>query len=433
MNVLMLTSEFYPSWGGIGRYVTELARNMGDEMKSHVLTPKRPMFGEGHDIDCAASTGNESPELPSNVSVHYLGTARDTFMHYFYFQVACWRSVRRLVKQYDVDIVHSQNTMPDLLLTPKLLGVPIVTTVHTIEEERLPTVRLAAAASGVQPSKLERSEKLSLLFSFGLRGASRVYYRNSRNYIAVSQWTKQQILKHHNVNAERIRVIRNGVDRKVFTPQNRNRAKAYFPELADTDSPKVLFLSRMTASKGAFILMRAIPRILDAVDASFVFAGPNQSLPHNAGDHVVQLGYVCHEQTPFLYALADVFTLPSFYENCPLAMLEAMASGRPIVASNISGISELVTHEKDGLLTQCGNVDQLAETIITLIEDDGLRKKLGRNARRSVQVHNDWKKVATEVSDYYISVLNENSAHQPAATSRMHAGWKGRPMREHNS
>jgi glycosyltransferase involved in cell wall biosynthesis len=142
---------------------------------------------------------------------------------------------------------------------------------------------------------------------------------------------------------------------------------------------------------------------------------------------------VCHEQTPFLYALADVFTLPSFYENCPLAMLEAMASGRPIVASNISGISELVTHEKDGLLTQCGNVDQLAETIITLIEDDGLRKKLGRNARRSVQVHNDWKKVATEVSDYYISVLNENSAHQPAATSRMHAGWEGRPMREHNS
>jgi glycosyltransferase involved in cell wall biosynthesis len=411
MDVLMLTSEFYPNWGGIGTYVTELARNTSDEMKIHILTPKRTKFGDGQGIDGATLEGNELLKLPSGVSIHYLGAARDTFMHYFYFQAACCRRVRLLVKKYDIDIVHSQNTMPDLFLAPKLLGVPIVTTVHSIEDERLPAVRLAAAASSKRLSNLERSEKMSLLLGFGLHAAGRVYFRNNRRYIAVSQWTKEQILRHQNVNAERIRVIPNGVDRNVFTPDNRDRAKEHFPELADIDNPKLLFFSRMTASKGAYVLMKAIPRILDKVDASFVFAGPGQRLPHRAGDHVVQLGYVAHERTPFLHALADIFTLPSFYENCPLTILEAMASGRPIVASNINGISELVTHEKEGLLTQPGNVNQLVEAIITLIKDDGLRTKLGRNARRTVQDRNDWKKVAAEVSDYYTWVLNESSAH----------------------
>ncbi|MGZ4851991.1 MAG: glycosyltransferase family 4 protein, partial [Halobacteriota archaeon] len=351
--------------------------------------------------------------LPQNVSVHYLGAARDTFLHYFYFQVACLRWVPHMIKKYHIDIVHSHNTMPDLFLSPQRLRVPVISTIHTVEDERLPIVRDAVAKSGVPLSKLERSEKLSVVFERGLHAAGRAYFRNNRHYIAVSRWTKAQILRHHNVDPGRIRVIPNGVDTQTFSPENERYAREQFPELADVGRPTILFLSRKTASKGIFVLLKAIGRVLDKVDASFIVAGPGKMLSQSAcpsvasqiSKHVTELGYVRHELTGCLHSLADVFVLPSFYENCPLGILEAMASRRSVVASDIPGISELITDKYNGLLTQSGNAEQLAQAIITLITDGTMKRELERNARQMVEKHHDWRQVAAEVSDYYTSLL----------------------------
>jgi len=423
----MLTSEVYPSWGGIGTYVTELARNMPDDATIHIATPKRTRLGKER------LNGDEAlAELPENVCIHYVGAARDTFMHYFYFQLACRLSVPALVKKHDIDIIHSQNTMPDLFLSPQRLGVPIVTTVHTIEGERLPVIRSAAACSGRKLSELGRSEKMSLLLSHVLCAAERAYYSNDRYYIAVSQWTKDQVLRHLNVDAERIRVMHNGVDSTVFTQNNGDQAQEHFPDLADIEAPKILFLSRTTASKGAHMLMKAIPHVLREADAHFIFAGPGKLPPHDHPDNVTELGYIDHHTAPSLYALADIFVLPSFYENFPLTILEAMATGRAVVASNVGGIPEMISHGRNGLLVRSGSVGDIADALTTLIRDDELRTNLGRNARRTVEDRFDWGRVAAEVFDYYAWVLNENSSNQSAETSRADAGWPGRSVRKHH-
>ncbi|MGZ4881645.1 MAG: glycosyltransferase, partial [Halobacteriota archaeon] len=143
------------------------------------------------------------------------------------------------------------------------------------------------------------------------------------------------------------------------------------------------------------------------------FAGPGKKLSQSAypsvasqiNKHVTELGYIPHELTACLHSLADIFVFPSFYENCPLSVLESMASRRPVIASDIPGISELITHKRDGLLVQSGNVEQLARAVVTLIRDDTLREELGRNAQETVEKHYNWKCVAAEVLDYYTSVL----------------------------
>jgi glycosyltransferase involved in cell wall biosynthesis len=400
----MLTSEFYPNWGGIGTYVTQLARNMPSDTAVHIVTPQRIKLGK-----VTFDNNQARARLPENIHVYYFGTARDTFLHYFYFQLACLKSLPAFAKRLEIDIVHSQNTMPDLFLSPRSLGVPIISTVHTVEDERMPAIRAAAKCSNCRISELERSEKMSLLLSRALRVAARAYYRNKRYYIAVSQSTKEQILRHHNVGEERIRVIRNGVDRSAFSPHNGALAQKHFPDLVNIDSPKVLFLSRVMASKGMYMLMKAIPRILEKEDAHFIFAGPGSKLPPcDCQDHITELGYVDHRLTPSLYALADIFVFPSFYDNFPLTILEAMASGCAVIASNVGGIPEQIEHLHNGLLVRSGSVVDIVNAVVTLIRDKTSRTDLGHNARRTIDEYFDWKRVADEVTAYYSWVLDES-------------------------
>jgi glycosyltransferase involved in cell wall biosynthesis len=385
----------------------ELVGNMEDA-DVHVVTPKRTQLGNK-----TFNSDDELAKLPENVSVHYLGTAQDTFKHYSSFQLACRKSVPDLIEKYDIDIVHSQNTMPDLFLSPQKLGVPFVTTIHTLDNDRVPAIISAAKASGRGFFNMHRSEKMSLLFAYVVRAAGRAYFKNSRYYIAVSHWSKGRLLRHYAVEARRVRVIYNGVDKQAFTPLNADLAEQQFPALADTDCPKVLFLSRLTAFKGVHLLMKAIPRILSEVDAHFIFAGHGDKLAASGYENnITELGHVAHHITPYLHAVADMFILPSFYENFPLSILEAMATGRAAIASNIGGIPELITHGRDGWLVRSGSVDDIVSAITTLINDDALRKDLGRCARNTVEDHFSWKKVATEVMEYYASILNEDYAQQ---------------------
>ena len=220
-------------------------------------------------------------------------------------------------------------------------------------------------------------------------------------------------MRHYPVEERRVRVIYNGVDRQAFTPRNADLAEQQFPTLAALDCPKVLFSSRLTAFKGVHLLMKAIPRILSEVDAHFIFAGHGDKLAASGYENnITQLGHVAHHITPYLHASADMFILPSFYENFQLSILEAMATGRAAIASNIGGIPELITHGRDGWLVRSGSVDDIVSAITTLINDDALRKDLGRCARKTVEDRFDWKIVATEVLEYYASIFDQNYAPQ---------------------
>ena len=96
---------------------------------------------------------------------------------------------------------------------------------------------------------------------------------------------------------------------------------------------------------------------------------------------------------PIYYSSSDVVVLPSLSENFPVVALEAMSSGKPVIASRVGGIPELVSNNKNGILVSPGNVEQMVEALLRLLENPSLRNRMGDMGRKIVEEKFDWKKI----------------------------------------
>lgn len=400
----MLAPEYLPCRGGVGVYIAEITRHMTPDMNIHILTPQR-IQRESLSIP-REDIPNQS--FPNNVKVHYLGKAQDSFFYNLKFQLQCAIKVESLIKEWDIDIIHSHSAMPDLFLSLKKINVPIVTTIHTTIESQKEAIK----SSQQHFFQLDSSEQFTFLFSPALIEMENWYYSKDRYYITVSEWAKQKIAIEKGITPERIKVIHNGIDTQFFQPYNKTLAHSHFPELPHIHSPIILFLSRIIQSKGIHNLISAIPAILKKNDATFIIAGPGKSVESLIQDpEVIHLGYIPHHKTRFLYSCADIFTLPSLSENFPLSVLEAMASKNAVIASNVGGIPEMIIHEKEGILIPPHKPRSIEAAVTHLLEDEHYRKELGDNARNAVIEKFQWGKAAKLTKEYYLDVIEDaNSA-----------------------
>lgn len=103
------------------------------------------------------------------------------------------------------------------------------------------------------------------------------------------------------------------------------------------------------------------------------------------------------------YAHCTVFVYPSIYENFGIAIIEAMASGKPVIASNVMGPRDIITHKKDGFLFEMGNTNELKKYLELILSDDKLRNKIGKNARKTVENNYSFQ----EVSKQLIKILEQ--------------------------
>jgi glycosyltransferase involved in cell wall biosynthesis len=140
-----------------------------------------------------------------------------------------------------------------------------------------------------------------------------------------------------------------------------------------------------------------VGRILERHEVSFVFAGrdlfgymANTLLPsvrtRALRGSVHYLGELDLASVRAVLRQADVFMLPSLWENCPYSCIEAMAAGTAIVCSDQGGMPELIQHEHNGLLARCGDAGSFVEQLDRMIDDAALRARLGAAARRTVEV-----------------------------------------------
>jgi glycosyltransferase involved in cell wall biosynthesis len=118
------------------------------------------------------------------------------------------------------------------------------------------------------------------------------------------------------------------------------------------------------------------------------------------------LGQVSKEQLYSLYANASVVVQPSIYESFGTPIVEAMSMGKPVVASCVGGIPELITNGKEGLLVEPRNSLQLARAITKILSDESLRKKLASNARKRVAREFTWKTIAKKTIELYEQTLD---------------------------
>jgi len=153
-----------------------------------------------------------------------------------------------------------------------------------------------------------------------------------------------------------------------------------------------------------------VPKIIQSAKYPFkieiIGDGPYQvelkKLVHQLriGVYIQFSGSVDYEELPRKYHRSDIFTLCSSAEGMPLVVLEAMGAGLPIVASRVQGIEDLVTYGENGYLVSAGNIEEIAEKIVALINQPHKRLQMGRASYQKVQPY-DWKNIAESYLEIY--------------------------------
>ena len=116
------------------------------------------------------------------------------------------------------------------------------------------------------------------------------------------------------------------------------------------------------------------------------------------------MGYL--NDVEYAYAAADILFYPSFHDSLPTVILEASACGKPIIASKVGGIPEIILHNKTGLLFEPYDKKSLSNYFRILLEDELLKKKLGRNARKRIEERFNWPRVGKRLSRILKSYFN---------------------------
>lgn len=395
----MLAPEFPPVWGGVGTYIVELIRNLPSDIEVHVVTLKRSGFTKKEsclDNDFSGFYGK-------NIHIHTICTANDTFIYNLKFQYACLKHVPRLIKEENLDLIHSHAAhMPDLLLKTRENRLPTVTTVHTTIRGQ----REGTRASRIPFQDLEISEKMTFLTYPFLCLVDNIYFSTGNYYIAPSNWMKACLLKKHPNLKDNVFVVPHGINTDLFAPAP--KSQRYHKNV-------ILFVGRLIALKGIFYLIRALPLILkEHPDTLVIFVGPGEKKPYTdelnkcsvPQENYLFPGYHDKKSLVNYYNASDVYVLPSFSESFSLTLVEAMSCGVASVVSNVGGPSEIVEDHVNGLLIRPGSVKDIAEAIIFLLDNPSIRKKMGREARKTIEKKFSWQVAADKTSSIYQYTVN---------------------------
>jgi glycosyltransferase involved in cell wall biosynthesis len=291
--------------------------------------------------------------------------------------------IRDLIEEYHVHAIHTHGYKADLYAYAATRGrrTPLISTCHNWPDKRLQMRAYAA---------LDR---------FILR-----------RFVAVATPSRQvlRVLIASGVAPSKIKVIRNGVDVRRFAKAE----PALRGELGRTGDVLVGCVARLVSGKGGHILLQAARRVLiKHPNVSFVFVGSGparaewEMLATSLGisDRVVFSGE--RRDMPEVYSSFDVLVLPSLDEAMPMCLLEGLSAARPIIATSVGEIPELIHDEQTGLLIEPGNVDALASALLRLLDNPAWAAEMGAQGQAMVQRNFSADAMARNYEDIYDAVL----------------------------
>ena len=377
LGVAIFASSFYPHLGGVEELVGQLARRYDERgYPTIVLTNRWPRhLPEEENVD-----GVRVYRFPMRTP----GSGWRSLLTYVATSWRVTRKVNSFVSNERVGLVHVQCAGPNglyALRAARKLSLPLVLTTQgeiTMDSSRL-----------YQRSRFANSYLRRLC-------------ERARVVTAVSAKTAQDLISQVGFRPSDLRVIPNGTDVKVFgSAAPRVHARPY-----------ISAVGRLVGQKGFDILIRSFGQA-ELPDLDLLIAGDGPQRDELAGlievldlvGRVHLVGRLDRLGVAELHAGAEFFVLPSVAdEGLPLACVEALAAGVPIVASRSGGIEELVDHGVEGLLVDMGNVDELTAALRTLSSDRELRSHMSSVARmRAAKL--DWDVIVEEYLDVFAAAI----------------------------
>ncbi len=395
-KVCFISPEYWPLSGGTGAYVYYLSNEL---------------LKNGYRIQIVTgSNQTQDIQVNPNLNVSFLKIPKIPIVKSFLLAGNSYRKLQNVRSTANVDITHPQLPLTPNFAVPPKFGKTLVCTVHSTWKGEAEAIR------GEPYSRLNANEKFLVSFNWFLRFFEEGMLKRARKIIAVSHFTKWELTNYYKIPEWKIRVIHNGVDIKKFQPSaNKRRVKA---ELGfNPDDLAIVSVGRLYARKGLFTLMESVPAVVKRFpNAKFIISGKGQSdemhkLTSYADKlgvrgNVIFTGYYPDNQLPKLYQAADVFAFSTFYEHHPFAVLEALATGLPVVTTTVGGIPETIESGKNGFLVKPFNPRQFSEKILYLLEHPALAVEVGTQARKTIVENYDWRLVVKDAMKVYDQALS---------------------------
>ena len=305
----------------------------------------------------------------------------------------CYWKLWKLLRRLRPDVIHSRNMAA---LEAQLCGIG------------MGNVKRVHGEHGREINDLDGSNWKYLLF----RKFMRMFIHQ---YIAVSMDLESWLIKTVGVRHDRVRQIYNGVDHDRFTPETVKPLALLPQRWQELDGILVAgTVGRLTPVKDQQLLLRAVaqlrvdhPELGGRLGLMIVGDGPLRSILTQLTEQLALQDVVWltgdRDDVPGLLQAMDVFVLPSLGEGISNTVLEAMASGRPVIASAVGGNIELVEEGFNGSLVPTGDVQALSNALAALLRNDNERARQGLNARQRVCSHFDWDRTV----DAYLGVYDE--------------------------
>ncbi|NQT81153.1 MAG: glycosyltransferase family 4 protein [Candidatus Aminicenantes bacterium] len=303
----------------------------------------------------------------------------------------------RIIKKYNPLIVHTHSSKAGLLgrLAAKLARVPII--IHT------PHGHVFFGYFGSFKTKI---------FIILERFVSRI----TDKIVALTNEEKKDYIKFRIANEDKFDVIYSGIELNKFKELPFNENQNFKRELGIPENYLVVgTVGRLVPVKGPEFLIEAAKYIISKYpEVFFIFTGDGpleqnlerQAFKSGIKDNIIFLGW--RNDIAGIISVYDIFALPSLNEGMGRVLVEAMALGKPIVASNVGGIPDLVTHGKNGFLVPPKNPEKLAKYIQILIGDKEKRKKMGQAGKEMVKNFSK-EKMVEKIANLYEELLTQKN------------------------
>ncbi|MEX2237978.1 MAG: glycosyltransferase family 4 protein [Dehalococcoidia bacterium] len=378
MKICLVSPYDFANPGGVGNHITQLSQQYS-------------LFG--HDVSIAAPSSKGDIDLPYARFIPVgrpVGIPAGGSVARISVSFRVGGEVRDLLRSENFDVVHVHEPMMPLLPVQFLRYSNSLTvgTFHAAQEDGNLMYRLS-------------------------KPVMKRWYGHLDGKIAVSPAAARLIARYF---PGYYNVIPNGIDIKRFHPDVEP-----IHELMD-GKINILFLGRPEKRKGLRHLLRAFAQVRQEVgNVRLVVAGQHSKLTRGYMDwvqrkHVEDVlftGYVSDADVPRYYRTADIYCAPNIgNESFGLVLIEAMACGTPIVASNIEGFADVVTHGVEGLLTTPEDQDALAAALLQLIKSPDVREEMAKRGRERAQQYG-WERIGRTIISYYERLAYEKGGGKP--------------------
>ena len=364
LRIALVTEYYYPHLGGVCEHVHFFAREARRR---------------GHHVDVITSHIPGAEDQPHVIRV---GRSQPVYCNGSQARITLgWnlrREVRRVLREGRYDIVHVHSPLTPILpiLAIEEADCPVIGTFHTYFDRSI----------GYTLGRRFFQKRLDMLSSA----------------IAVSNSTTVALNRYFEADWQ---IIPNGIDTDVFHPNAP-------PPGIDRDLPTILFLGRFDPRNGLTTLIESFKKVKGRGNrgrqARLVVVGDGPLREHyykqaNGDKDITFVGAVL-EGRPSYYAHSSVYACPTTKASFGITLLESMACETPVVCSDILGFRDVVVDGREALMVPCGDRDALADSLVRVLDDEGLAIQLGTTGRQN-SLEYSWARVTSRVLDVYQNVL----------------------------